>query len=78
MAKQLITYIVKQLVTKPDAVTVTEVAADNNKHLVQVCVAPQDLARIIGGEGRLFRALQTIVRLANTHQETDLVVDTAE
>lgn len=77
MAKQLILYLVKQLVTKPDAVTVTEVQADN-KNLVQVHVAPQDLARIIGGEGRLFRALQTIARLAHQNQETDLVVDIAE
>ena len=77
MIKELISSFVRKLVDKPDAVVVTEIAADG-KYLIQVCVAPHDLGKVIGSEGRTFRALRAVVSLLSKHSHTDVVVDIAE
>lgn len=77
MIKNLISYLVHQLVDKPEKVLVTEVEMPD-KYLIEVRVASQDLARIIGIEGRTFRALRAMVTLLNPGKNADLVVDIAE
>lgn len=77
MTKDLIGYIVQQLVDRPDAVEVS-IADNTEKYIVQILVAPQDLARVIGSEGRTFRALKAVVSLTHPQSPTDLVVDTLQ
>ncbi len=74
MVTELISHLVKKLVDQPDTVVISEVR-DQDKIVVQVHVAPQDLARVIGAEGRTFRALRSVVSLVNPAHQTDLVVD---
>ena len=59
--RDLIEYIARSLVTQPDQVTVTEVD-DNGVLVYQLQVAPEDMGKVIGRQGRLARALRTIVR----------------
>lgn len=75
MLKKLIKFFVINLVDKVDLVTIEEINA-NGKSIIEVRVAPQDLSRIIGKEGRTFRALKSIINLLNKDSKKDLVVDT--
>ncbi len=77
MLMQLISSIVKKLVDKPDAVTVQEVESDG-KAVVHIQVAPSDMSRVIGSEGKTFRALRTLVQIMSRGQPKDLVVDSGE
>lgn len=77
MSTALIEYLVKELATKPQAVSVSRIE-NENKILFQIHVSPHDLTRIIGGDGKIFRALKAIIQYYHPGQATDLVVDIAE
>lgn len=78
MVKTLVEHIVKKLVDKPDAVVVSDVESEG-RHILQVHVAAQDLSKVIGSEGRTFRALRSIMHLVGTSDHfKDIVVDIAE
>jgi len=72
----LIEFIIKKLVDKPDFVAINEVESEG-KRIIQVRVAPQDLSRVIGSEGRTFRALRMLVQVMSPETK-DLVVDSIE
>lgn len=77
MAYKLIEYIVKSLVSKPDQVVVQEVEG-NGKRMLQICVSPHDIAKVIGSGGRTFRALRTVVSPVLSPDIKDIVVDVAK
>lgn len=59
--EELVKYIVTGLVTKPDQVCITRV--DNQGgYTIQVQVAPEDMGKIIGRQGRIARAIRTVVK----------------
>jgi predicted RNA-binding protein YlqC (UPF0109 family) len=62
--KQLILKIVQALVDLPDAVSV-EVIEDRESTILQVRVAPQDIGKVIGKQGRTARSLRTILGAAS-------------
>jgi predicted RNA-binding protein YlqC (UPF0109 family) len=72
----LIEFIIKKLVDKPEYVAINEVESEG-KRIIQVRVAPQDLSRVIGSEGRTFRALRMLVQVMSPETK-DLVVDSIE
>jgi uncharacterized protein len=74
MVEQLIEYIVKHLVTQPTAVEVTGMDTPE-KYVVQIRVAQSDIARVIGSEGRILRALRTLAVAVGTPVDKDIVVD---
>jgi predicted RNA-binding protein YlqC (UPF0109 family) len=61
--KDLVTFIAKALVDDPAAVTVREVEADGST-VLELSVAPDDLGKVIGKQGRTARSLRTIVAAA--------------
>lgn len=65
--------VVKKLVDKPDKVVVNEVKTDD-KVILQVLVAAGDLSKVIGNEGKVFRALKAAVGVITNYQR-DLVID---
>ncbi len=58
--KELLLYIAKNLVDDPDAVTVTEVAGENT--VLELRVAPEDMGKVIGRQGRIAKEIRTIVK----------------
>jgi len=56
---EFIAYIVKNLVDKPEAVRV-QVADDSQDLVVSVQVSKEDVAKIIGRQGRVIKSLRTI------------------
>ena len=61
MSEQLLEYLAKQLVDAPDAVRVETVERDDAV-VLQLHVAPDDVGKVIGRQGRMARALRTVVR----------------
>lgn len=62
--KQLVEMIARALVDDPEAVSVTEVAGEQTT-VLELRVAPQDLGKVIGKEGRTIRSIRTIVGAAS-------------
>ena len=59
--KELVRFLVQQLVNNPDAVEVTETRGDTAT-LLELRVAKEDLGRVIGKQGRTAKAIRTILQ----------------
>ncbi len=57
--KEFIGYIVKNLVEKPDDVDVQEIEGQS-KTLIEIRVAKEDIAKVVGKGGRTINAIRTI------------------
>jgi predicted RNA-binding protein YlqC (UPF0109 family) len=59
---ELVAELARRLVDEPDAVRVEEIEEEDGMLLLQLHVAEGDVGKVIGRQGRLVRALRTIVR----------------
>ena len=64
---ELLAHLARQLVDEPDAVEVNEVRQEGAT-VLQLRVAKEDVGKVIGRQGRIARALRTIVRASGAHQ----------
>ena len=62
--KELLEYIARSLVDSPDEVTVTEVCRDQSV-IVQLRVAPEDMGKVIGKQGRIAEAMRSLLKVAS-------------
>jgi len=60
--KDLLEYIIKAIVSQPDAVKITEENSEEGL-LIKLEVAPDDKGRVIGRQGRVAQALRTLLRV---------------
>jgi predicted RNA-binding protein YlqC (UPF0109 family) len=60
---ELVTEILKAIVDNPDAVEVKEVEGERAS-IIEIRVAPDDIGKVIGREGRIINSLRQIVRAA--------------
>ena len=63
--EDLLVYLVRQLVDSPDDVRVVRSERDG-AILLQLHVAPDDVGKVIGRQGRMARALRTVIRAGGT------------
>lgn len=63
--KDLIAYIAKALVDRPEEVAVTEIEGEQTS-VIELKVAKEDLGKVIGKQGRTARAMRTILSAAST------------
>jgi uncharacterized protein len=63
--KDLIAYIAKALVDKPEEVVVTEIVGEQTS-VIELKVAKEDLGKVIGKQGRTARSMRTILSAAST------------
>jgi predicted RNA-binding protein YlqC (UPF0109 family) len=77
MLKELVECIVKHLVDKPDKVAISEIAGDQTI-VVELRVAPEDLGKVIGKEGRTARSIRTLVYAAATKKNKRATVEILE
>ena len=75
---ELVEVIAKSLVDNPDAVEVTEKETDNSTCVIELKVAPEDMGKIIGKQGRIAKALRSVVKAAATKQNKTAVVEIVE
>jgi len=59
--KELLLYMAKNLVDEPEEVTVTEVTDEEGK-VLELRVAPGDMGKVIGRQGRIAKEIRTIVK----------------
>jgi len=62
-----VTYLARGLVENPDEVQVTRAERDGGT-VLELRVAEADVGKVIGRQGRIARALRTIVRASGAHQ----------
>ncbi len=70
--RELVEVIAKKLVDNPDEVVVTE-KKDGRNIVIELHVAPQDMGKVIGKQGRIAKAIRAVVKAASTRE--DLKVD---
>ena len=71
---QLVLFIAKSLVDKPEAVKV-EMHEDDDAFVIELSVDPSDVGKVIGKQGRIAKAIRTIVKAASVDAEKKYVVD---
>ena len=67
--KELIEYIAKSIVDKPEEVRVSEEATEDGI-ILRLEVAPEDTGKVIGKEGRIAKAMRTLLRVAAIRKGT--------
>ncbi|MBM6991344.1 KH domain-containing protein [Mobilibacterium timonense] len=70
----LVEAIAKSLVANPDEVVVTEEVHGNNI-VVSLKVAKEDMGKVIGKQGRIAKAIRTVVKAAAIKQKKRVTVD---
>jgi len=75
--KDLIAYIAKALVDKPEEVIVTEIDGEQTS-VIELKVAKEDLGKVIGKQGRTARAIRTILGAASTKLRKRAVLEIIE
>ncbi len=63
--KQLVEVIAKSLVENPDEVVVTETEKDDAV-VIELKVGPADMGKVIGRQGRIAKAIRTVVKAASS------------
>lgn len=64
IVEDVVTYLVKQIVSKPDEVDITMVEQGPDEYVAEVRTAKGDLGRVIGRRGRVARAIRTVAQAA--------------
>jgi len=75
--KELVEYLVKALVDNPEQAKVTKVEGEQSV-IYEVRVAPEDMGKIIGKQGRIAKAIRTIVRAACVKNGKKAIVEILE
>jgi len=75
--KELIEYIAKALVDKPEEVSVTELEGEQTS-VIELRVAKEDLGKVIGKQGRTARSMRTILGAASAKMKKRSVLEILE
>lgn len=72
--KELVEFIAKSLVDNPEKVSITQI--DGEKSVVlELRVAPDDMGKVIGKQGRIAKAIRTVLNAAATKEGRRVVVE---
>ena len=71
---KLVEAIAKSLVDNPDGVVVTETEGEQGT-VIHLQVAPEDMGKVIGKQGRIAKALRTVVKAAATRNNKKVTVE---
>jgi hypothetical protein len=72
--KELLTYIARNLVEHPDQVSVNEIDCDG-EIVLELRVAPEDMGKVIGRQGRIAKEIRTVVRSLAQRKNTRVSVE---
>ncbi|MCI8838550.1 MAG: KH domain-containing protein [Hungatella sp.] len=72
--KELVEVMAKALVEHPEEVTVTE-SEKNGETILELKVAPSDMGKVIGKQGRIAKAIRSVVKAAASKEDKKVVVE---
>lgn len=72
--EKLLEYLAKNLVDKPDEVRVVRTERDDVV-VLELHVAPDEVGKVIGRQGRIARALRTLVRASGGHRNERAILE---
>lgn len=72
--KELVEIIAKSLVDHPEEVKVNEVENENSL-ILELKVASSDMGKVIGKQGRIAKAIRTVVKAAAVKEAKKVVVE---
>ncbi|MBO5364872.1 MAG: KH domain-containing protein [Clostridia bacterium] len=72
--QELLEFIAKSMVTDPDAVEVT-LEEKENAIMLQLHVAEEDMGKVIGKQGRIAKAIRTVMKAAVGGNGKKVIVD---
>ena len=71
---ELVKYIATSLVDKPEAIDVREVENEDNI-VIELRVDPEDMGKVIGKQGRIAKAIRTVVKAASAKSPKPVFVE---
>jgi predicted RNA-binding protein YlqC (UPF0109 family) len=77
MMEELVRFIAKNLVDEPDSVKV-ETREEGDTVVISLSVAPGDMGKVIGRQGRIAKAIRTVVKAASVREDKKYMVDIVE
>ena len=72
--KELVEVIAKSLVENPDKVVVTQ-KEDDKAIIVELKVSQSDMGKVIGKQGRIAKAIRSVVKAASAKETKKVLVD---
>jgi len=72
--RELLEVIARHLVDNPDSVVVTEKEKDGTV-LLELKVSPDDMGKVIGKQGRIARAIRTVIKASAIHGDKRVTVE---
>ncbi|NLC77366.1 MAG: KH domain-containing protein [Clostridia bacterium] len=72
--RELVENIARALVDHPDEVTVNVVEGEKSV-ILELKVAPDDMGKVIGKQGRIAKAIRTVVKAASSRESKKVVVE---
>jgi predicted RNA-binding protein YlqC (UPF0109 family) len=72
--KELVRYLAESLVSEPESVNVEETKGPDAT-IIELNVAPQDMGKVIGRQGRIAKAMRTVVKAATPRDENPVFVE---
>lgn len=72
--KELVEVIAKALVDDPESVTVNE-RTEKKTTILEVRVADSDMGKVIGKQGRIAKAIRSVVKAAAAKEDKEVIVD---
>ncbi len=71
---ELVKYIAQSLVDQPDSVDVRQIDSETSV-TIELRVAPDDMGKVIGKQGRIAKAIRTVVKAATLKDEKPVYVE---
>ena len=71
---ELVEYLAKSLVDKPEEVKVS-MTEDEKTCVINLTVAPDDMGKVIGKQGRIAKAIRTVVKAATAKEDKKYMVE---
>ncbi len=75
--KELLYMIATELVDHPEKISVSQKEVDN-KIVLELKVAPEDMGKVIGKQGRIAKSIRTIIKATSSQESKNVVVDIRE
>ena len=72
---ELLVELARRLVDDPEAVRVEPVEDEDGSLVLRLHVAPADVGKVIGRQGRIARALRTLVRAGSAYEGRRIVLE---